>query len=219
MSEETPTELAEIFAEGRLKHYEKGEVIAEPGRDYYGPFLVKNGYVKIYTITYEGDVNLVQVVGPGDVFLLSWALDQLPTKTYFEAMCEGQAWLLPLDEFQRQIRKNLNFSFAVLMQMVAINQNYVDRIENLEFRRANQRVAYRLLFLARRFGVRTAGGIEIAVPLTHQDMADATNMTRETANRVLSTFTRQKIISLKNHTMTIHKKTALEEVIDEEPSA
>jgi len=67
-------------------------------------------------------------------------------------------------------------------------------IKSLAVDRVEQRIAQILLKLADKVGVSEKGGIMINLPLTRQDLADMAGTTVETAIRVMSRFTKSKII-------------------------
>ena len=67
-------------------------------------------------------------------------------------------------------------------------------IKSLAVDRVEQRIAQILLKLADKVGISEKGGIMINLPLTRQDLADMAGTTVETAIRVMSRFTKSKII-------------------------
>jgi len=66
-----------------------------------------------------------------------------------------------------------------------------ERILTLEYRTVRERIISFLLTMCQRFGVQTAEGMLIEVPLRHQDIASSVNATRETTSRELSAMERK----------------------------
>jgi len=82
----------------------------------------------------------------------------------------------------------------------------VDRVE--------QRIAHILLKLAGKVGVSEKGGIMINLPLTRQDLADMAGTTVETAIRVMSRFTKSRIIKPANGRIFLLNRQALERILE-----
>jgi CRP/FNR family transcriptional regulator len=69
------------------------------------------------------------------------------------------------------------------MQLAQQFRAYSDRLDNLEFNKASDRVIYRLLFLASRFGIREGNDIRIDLPITHEILANSVGLARESVSR------------------------------------
>lgn len=72
-------------------------------------------------------------------------------------------------------------SQEVLKQSVRIITTYSERIHALEYRTARERIIAELLNLAEMFGTTDGKKVVLDVPITHLDIANSINMTRETA--------------------------------------
>jgi CRP/FNR family transcriptional regulator len=60
-----------------------------------------------------------------------------------------------------------------------------------------------LLYFAERFGKQQGSKIIINAPITHQDIADSINMTRETASRALGKLFDEGLVGQDEHLFTI----------------
>lgn len=94
-------------------------------------------------------------------------------------------------------------SQEILKQTVDIITVYTQRIQTLEFRTARERIIAELLYLSERFGVRSGTEVLIDAPITHQDIADSINMTRETASRALELLFKEGLMGQKDHLFTV----------------
>src|SRR5207253_2598102 len=112
-------------------------------------------------------------------------------------------WRMSWGWFLRLVQTNLELCFAMSMQLATQFQAYMDRIDNLEYKKADERVAYRLLFLASRFGIKADNVITIDVPITHELLAQSVNLTRETVSRHVEILVSKDIISHINHRFAI----------------
>jgi hemerythrin-like metal-binding protein len=60
-----------------------------------------------------------------------------------------------------------------------------------------------LIYLAERFGQAHGKEVTIKAPITHQDLADSINMSRETASRALELLIEEKLFEQRDHTFVI----------------
>jgi CRP/FNR family transcriptional regulator len=97
----------------------------------------------------------------------------------------------------------------VLRQLVNTFTVYAQRIQSLGYRLPRERLIACLLDLSTRFGQRLGHDTVIQAPITHQDIADSINMTRETASRALEQLFRDNLICQKNHLFIIRNEQKL----------
>jgi CRP/FNR family transcriptional regulator len=109
--------------------------------------------------------------------------------------------------------KNTWLSQEVMRQAVNIIDVYTQRIQTLEFRSARGRMISELLYLAERFGERHGKEVIINAPITHQDIADSINMTRETASRALEQLFEEGLMGQKDHLLIVRDLLRLKEVL------
>jgi len=108
-----------------------------------------------------------------------------------------------LKAFSTYIHENPDLAFPIMEKLTELYLVCNDRIHNLEFRYARERVAFRLNSLAENYGKKTANGIEITLPIKQLELADSINVTRETASRELLRLKKKKLISYNNSSYTI----------------
>jgi CRP-like cAMP-binding protein len=107
------------------------------------------------------------------------------------------------DDLSKAMSSNSWLTELILHQLVNTFKVYAQRIQSLEYRLPRERVIARLLDLADRFGETTNGGIVIQAPITHQDIADSINMTRETASRALELLFYDDLVAQDQHLFII----------------
>lgn len=205
--------LMDYFQEGQRIHYRKGEIILRGQEEPGGVHCIENGYVKVYELTDQGDEHLHMIHGPGDFFSVAWALLDRTPDVFYESLSDStNVRRVPKDEFLQLAKSNADFSFALLKHFADQFFVYADRLNNLQYNNAYQRVAYRLLSLASRFGIRQSNSIIIQAPITHQLIASSVNLARETVSRELEKMERKGLVSAKGHSITI---TNVNHLIDE----
>ncbi len=85
-------------------------------------------------------------------------------------------------------------------------------IKSLAVDRVEQRIAGILLRLAGKLGVPGQGGILLDLSLTRQDLADMAGTTVETTIRVMSRFTKSKILKPASGKILILNSKALQQI-------
>jgi CRP/FNR family transcriptional regulator len=205
-----PQTLSEYFSQSKQYPYKKGEIILRPDDTPSGVYYLEKGYIKSYSITENGDENLLVILKSGELFPLRWIFGYTRRKIFYEAIAPVTLRRMPKDDFVRFIDANPLATHELLQNIMAKYNVYVERIENLELTNAYPRVIKRLLSLAERFGKKTDTAIILEAPIKHNDIASSINMSRETASRELETLKKKGIIDDKNHIITIKNKELLE---------
>lgn len=206
--------LEEMFHAGTRQEYSKGEFIVRPGSTAPGVFYIESGLVKAYDITKYGEENLLILRRDGELIGLTQALTNEERETIYTALSTTVVWLLPRDRFLEHLRLHPEVALPLVGMLADMYRIHGDRIMTLEYRTVRERLASFLLGIADRFGVETAQGIKIQVPLRHQDIASSISATRETTSRTLSELERKGIISSEQSRITILDAESLQDFIE-----
>lgn len=184
-----------LFMSGRSVRASKGEVLLrgdEPNADI---FYIAKGTVKVYSINDQGEEYIHILYKAGEIFPLIWAFRDKQRRVFYEALDSVVLWKLPKDTFLEYVKANTSPAvYSLLEQMAEQFSVYADRIDNLQYRAASERVVYRLLFLASRFGKKVGDEIVIDTPITHKVIANSINLTRESVSREIEKLTEAGII-------------------------
>jgi CRP-like cAMP-binding protein len=89
------------------------------------------------------------------------------------------------------------------------------RLRELATEKVERRIAHTLLRLSQQAGRRTARGIEIAFPLSRQDLAEMTGTTLHTVSRTLSGWEARGLVDSGRRRVIVVKPEALAEVGEE----
>lgn len=188
------------FSDGLLMNFSRDETIISGDDEPEGVHLIKKGFVKAYSVSHAGHGNLLIIHEAGEFIPMPWALDgEHTTGLIYEAMTDVTILRASKDKLRSAIGHNTWLSQEILRQVVNIITVYTQRIQTLEFRSARGRTIAELLYLAERFGEKNGKEVLINAPITHQDLADSINMTRETASRSLELLFREGLVGQKDH--------------------
>lgn len=203
-----------FFSRGQVVNYRKGEIIVHPGADSTSAYCIIGGFVKAYTITKYGDTNILLIYKPFELFPLPWLLTFKTSEAFYEAMTDVTVRRMSKSILLSSMRRNPLLAEAILQQTTAIFRVYVNRVRSLEYRTARERVISRLLSLADRFGKPYDGKLLIDVPITHKDIADSLNMTRETASREIEHLVQVGLISQQRHHLIINDISTMQKEVE-----
>lgn len=203
------------FSDGFLMTFNRGQTIVSGLEEPEGVYLIKQGFVKAYSVSRDGNINLLLIHKVGEFVPLPWALDgEHTTGLYYEAMSDVTVLRSSKDNLRMAMGTNAWLAQEILKQAVSIITIYTMRIQALEFRTARDRTIAELIYMERRFGRHYSSGSIIDAPITHQDIADSINMTRETASRALEQLFSEGLVGQVDHQFTIPNLAKFEKALD-----
>ncbi|PJE65520.1 hypothetical protein COU91_01245 [Candidatus Saccharibacteria bacterium CG10_big_fil_rev_8_21_14_0_10_47_8] len=209
------SELIDRFKQGRKLAYRKGEIILRAAEEPSGVYYISQGFIRVYSITDQGEENTHIIYKTGEVFPLIWVFNSIARNVIYESLGESRLWRLPKDDLLHLVKTSHNISYSLLRQAVNLFNIFADRLDNLEYTDAFERVVYRLLFLAGRFGQKKGKKIIINAPITHQHIASSINLARETVSREIEILERKDLISHQKRLIVLNDITRLENLIGE----
>jgi CRP/FNR family cyclic AMP-dependent transcriptional regulator len=180
-------ELEDYFKknQSQLINFEKSEIILRPFHNSTNIYAINSGLVKVYSYDSRGKENIAVIYGPGDFFPLAWLINQKRPSVYFKSLSECSFYIIPQDVFQEAIKNNSDLSAAFVQRVVKQFALYASTLNNLGLKYARERLCYRLLVMAARYG-ETRGDEKVIPYITHNDLAATINITREGVTKEIS---------------------------------
>ncbi|HSX47637.1 MAG TPA: Crp/Fnr family transcriptional regulator [Patescibacteria group bacterium] len=202
-----------------VRKFKKGEIIIFQGEAPRNAFAVKSGTVKAYNLSLSGDEKPVAFYPEGNVFPATWIYGKAPSAIYYyEAFTPAvEVYLLDKDNFIKFIKKSPELLYQELERMLSDQLGGSMRLNALQHSRASDKLIYTLHYLALTHGhALDKDNIEITLDLTHQDFANLTGLTRETAATELNKLKKLNIIIYGKHKpYTLNLKHLLQMVNDQ----
>lgn len=202
-------DIRTLMAIARKRTFRSGEIIFhrdDPGQVLY---VIKEGKVKIYLISPDGQEISLVVYGKGECFGEFAILDDLPRSANAIALEKVECYTLQRSDFHNAIMKNPKIAIQILEVLTKRLRTTNNMVEDLIFLDVYGRVAKKLLELAETHGTQVDDGIRIDMRLTQQDLASMVGASRESVNKVMGYFTDKKFISTDKHKITIHRTSDL----------
>jgi CRP/FNR family transcriptional regulator len=200
------------------KTFKKGEIIIFQGEAPRSAYAIKSGTVKAYNLSVDGNEKPVAFYSEDNIFPAAWVYGQISSAMYYyEAFTpEVEVYTVDRDEFVAFVKKRPELLYQELKNALLDQVGGSMRLNALQHSKAGDKLIYTLHYLALGHGTSnpTSGGkvVEITLDLKHQDFANLTGLTRETAATELNKLKRQGIIDYgkgRPYVLNLHKLTQL----------
>ncbi|NPV81310.1 MAG: Crp/Fnr family transcriptional regulator [Firmicutes bacterium] len=199
-------ELARVAAIAQERIYKKGNHIFFEGDPGGAMFIVKDGAVRIYRLSAGGREKTLAMVSRGDCFGEMSLLDAFPRSAGAQALEDARLIMISREHFLDIMASIPKIALKVIRVLTARLREADQQIEYLSFGDARSRIVSTLLDLLRKHSRPGPYGYTIDLKLTHQELANLSGVTRETASRILAELESDGLIQ-------IHEKNII--IIDE----
>jgi CRP/FNR family transcriptional regulator len=181
------SEISKFIETFPLRYYEKGETIIHAGDNVKNTFFLTQGYARSFDISDRGDTQVIWYGQHGDMFPLSLFFDETyEAPYYFDAFTNCYLRVVPARVAADFFNNNSDALLSLSIYLARANMDTTHRLHALGEQRAREKILRTIDFLARRFNEPPLKPIvEIALPLTHQDIANFIGLTRETVSHEL----------------------------------
>ncbi len=198
----------EFVGKYSTRTYRKGEIIIFQGEAPRCTFIIKSGVVKAYNLSIHGDEKPVGFFTDSDSFPGTWTYDKVPSAIYYyEAFSpDCTVYLVPRNDYVNFVKSNPQMVLAELDKYINNELSLSMQLNALQHSRANEKLMYTLHYLSITHGKLLKDKVrEIKLHLTHQDFANLTGLTRETAATELNRLKHQGVINYgKNQPYTVN---------------
>ena len=131
--------IRQHFRRGQALAFGKGDVLLGNQLTPDGVYFVDTGYVKAYSISDDGSEYLHIIYGSGEIFPLVWAyVNFQPEVLFYEAISECTVWRISREWLTNMVSSDISFSKAMAVQMAQQFRVYIERVDNLEHKKAGE---------------------------------------------------------------------------------
>lgn len=200
-----------FFTKYPILKYDKNQMIIHADDIPSGIFYIKSGFVKMSAILENGREITINIFKTGAYFPMIWAITNIPNTYYYKTVTTVELQRVPRDVLLEFMQKNPGMLFNLIERILRGVQGLLINIEHELSGDSYHRVIAALVLSAKRFGVKEKeNAVIIDFPLTHQEIADITGITRETVSLSIEKLEKAKIVSYKKHTLVINNIMALD---------
>jgi CRP/FNR family transcriptional regulator/CRP/FNR family cyclic AMP-dependent transcriptional regulator len=204
-----PVHLSEIAHKLTTRNYRRGEVIFHQDDPGSALHIIKEGQVKINTMSPEGEEAILAILTDGDFFGELSLLDDKPRSANAVAMEITQTLALQRQDFMDILGRHPEMVSDILASLADRLRNTDHLLEDALFLDLPARLAKRLLDLAEKHGIRTDKGLEIDLRLTQQELAAALGVSRVALNKQLGLLQDRGLVSIETRRIIIDRPDEL----------
>jgi CRP-like cAMP-binding protein len=168
---------------------------------------VKSGLVKIHIKSPEKERIMRIVKAPSYLCLPSTFGDKI---NHFSATAieETEICFIDVTTFKQFIHSNGDFAFQIILDLSKSQLQNLHICLNNAQKQNNGRIADAVLFFANEI----YGSHIFRLPVSRQDLADLTGVSRESASRILTDFHQEKILEIKGRQISILNEHLLKQI-------
>lgn len=190
-----PRELAGILADARLLALAEGATACTQGGRADAFFLLASGRLKVVQVTAEGQRIIAHFVLPGQFFGIAVALGRGEYPGTAIAAIDSLALCWPASMWSELASRHPGLAEAALRDVGGYLDEAFARLREGASVGVEQRIARALLRLLRPSERGPGRAVEIAFPVTRQDVAEMASTTLHTASRTLHAWEQAGILS------------------------
>ncbi len=209
LNEKSMMELNKISSMKEISKDQHIYFASEPSKSI---FFLKTGRVKIVKYSADGKENILTLISPGEIFGEMAYLEEEQRTDY--AVTIEPSLICAINKIDLAGFINTNPSLNLkLTKLIGLKlRSFSERIEDLVFKDANQRIISFILRLAEKSGKILGGQIFIKPFLKHQDIGEITACSRQTVNYLLTDLRNKNIISFDRKKLIILKPDELKKL-------
>lgn len=214
--EELSYELGELLKSAeRIVPIKKGSYLFKEGQEAREMYIILSGKVQISKMNAEGNELSLRLCKHNDIVgeLTLFTVD--PRYLFNAKIIEnGEAGAINIADLEQAFFKNSQLAFEFLRWMNDHIRKTITKFRDLVLNGKKGALYSTIIRLCNSYGVLRENGIEIAVPLTNQDLANFCGTARESVSRMLTELRKNHIISISKKIITVHDLDYLKKEID-----
>lgn len=199
-----PGLLNEIEREGMLKEFAAGDVLMRTGQYIKSTVLILEGIVKIFRQDEEGAEFLMYYLQPGEACAISIICASKAETSQISAIAmeDTTALMVPIKFMDEWMSKYKSWYYFVLETYRNRFEELLTVIDNVAFRNMDER----LFFYLKRHTETHHSNI---ISLSHQQIADELNSSREVISRLLKKMEQRGLVVLNRNSIELNAKAVL----------
>ncbi len=188
----------------------KGSYIFNEGDPGNGFYIVEQGKVKIFKLSFEGREHILHIYGPGKPFgeVPVFEGNNFPASAM--AMTSSKIMFIPRDRFVKLISDTPGLAMNMLGMLSLRLRDFTTQIENLSLKEVPARLASYILTLSQEYN----DASRIVLPISKAQLANLIGTTPETISRILKKMTDNSYIKVEGRAITLKNYDGLVDLSD-----
>lgn len=196
-----------IEAIGVVRSFGKGEAIFFDGDVCNGFYIVLDGKVKVYKMSFQGKEQILHIFGEGEPFGEVPVFHGSPFPASAQALMKTKVLFFPRQAFIDLVTGTPAIALSMLAVLSMRLRKFTSQIESLSLKEVPARLASYLLFLSEEQGGRDTVELEIS----KGQLASLLGTIPETLSRIFSKMSDEGLLRVEGKKITLLDRYALEE--------
>jgi CRP/FNR family transcriptional regulator, nitrogen oxide reductase regulator len=190
----------------------RGETLFEQDAPASAFFLIVHGRLRMTQSTLAGQQVIMQYIGSGESAGYSVIVGKETYSSTVVAIDDSVLLSWTRARFQELLAKHPQIAGNALVVVRSRYEELQNRVRELATESVEKRIAHTILRLVQQAGRRTAIGIEVAFPLSRQDIAEMAGTTLHTVSRTISAWESDGIIDSGRRRVVVRKPQQLNDI-------
>lgn len=188
--------LKHLEAIGQVTEFEEGEMLMRSGQYFKNSLLILEGQVKLYREGQEGEEFFLYYLEKGNACALSMICAEKNESSAIKAraLSKVTALAIPIHYMDGLMREYRQWYYFVLETYRSRFSELLEVIDHVVFHSMDEKLEF---YLTRQFDL-----LGDKITVTHQEIADDLNSSREVISRLLKKLESQKRISISRNEIT-----------------
>lgn len=185
------------------RFYKKGALVISEGNKGEAIYIIKTGKVKIYKTSSDGREIILDIKDAGKIFAEVTLFNGGMNPATVAAIEDSVIYCINNNDIEMLIKNNPDMALEIIKVLNKRLQEAQAKIKNMALNDTYVRVSQMLLRLSEKYGDLKNGVIELNINLTREELASLAGTSRETVSRILSQFSKEKILKISGRKITI----------------
>jgi CRP/FNR family transcriptional regulator len=192
--------VKEIENDANVRHFESGTQLMRPGQYIRSTMLVIDGLIKVYREDDEGNEFFMYYLGPGQACALSMicTAGKETSKISAKTVQPTDVALIPVEKMEEWLTHYKSWNHFVLQNYRSRFEELLETLDSIAFRNMDERLEFYLQRHAKMLKTNI-------IPVTHQEIAQELNSSREVISRLLKKLAERGMIKLHRNSIEILK--------------
>jgi len=192
------------------KFYDKGKTVFLEGDDCNGFYIVADGKVKIYKVSFEGKEHILHIYGPGNPFGEVPVFSGRKFPASAQTLFKSHLLFFPRTAFVDLISNNPSLALNMLAVLSMRLRQFTVQIENLSLKEVPGRLASYLLYLTEEQGRPDS----VTLNISKGQLASLLGTIPETLSRILGKMNQQHLIEARGREIKILDFSGMEDLAE-----
>ena len=207
LSEEQLKDVRQISVD---KFCGKGKTIFLEDDDCNGFYIVADGKVKIYKVSFEGKEHILHIYGPGNPFGEVPVFSEKKFPANAQTLLKSHLLFFPRTAFVDLISKNPSLALNMLGVLSMRLRQFTVQIENLSLKEVPARLASYLVYLSQE----QARTDMVTLNISKGQLASLLGTIPETLSRILTKMSQQHLIDTSGRNIILKDLGGLEDLAE-----